>query len=146
MADAGAVQLAQGHFRRAEKRAISIRFCDLQRHAINPMDKVLPLPSGMAESMHALLFQADQLTGQLVFWADTVASLQRLGLGLGIATLSALLIGLVLAHASLVANMTGATPVLLLDEVVAPLDRSRRAALFAELDRQVEDCRPHAEP
>jgi DNA replication and repair protein RecF len=45
----------------------------------------------------------------------------------------ALLIGLVLAHASLVAEMTGITPLLLLDEVVAHLDPSRRAALFDEL-------------
>jgi DNA replication and repair protein RecF len=47
----------------------------------------------------------------------------------------ALLIGLVLAHARLVAEMTGITPLLLLDEVVAHLDPGRRAALFAELDR-----------
>jgi NitT/TauT family transport system permease protein len=71
-------------------------FMAAQRHAANPMDKILPLPGGMAEGMAALLFQPDQLTGQLLFWADTLASLQRLGLGLGIATLSALLIGLVL--------------------------------------------------
>src|SRR5579863_5590083 len=45
----------------------------------------------------------------------------------------ALLIGLVLAHAGLVADMTGITPLLLLDEVVAHLDPARRAALFAEL-------------
>jgi DNA replication and repair protein RecF len=45
----------------------------------------------------------------------------------------ALLIGLVLAHASLVAEMTGITPLLLLDEVVAHLDPARRAALFEEL-------------
>jgi DNA replication and repair protein RecF len=45
----------------------------------------------------------------------------------------ALLIGLVLAHASLVAEMTGITPLLLLDEVVAHLDPSRRTALFDEL-------------
>jgi DNA replication and repair protein RecF len=45
----------------------------------------------------------------------------------------ALLIGLVLAHASLVAEMTGITPLLLLDEVVAHLDPGRRAALFNEL-------------
>jgi DNA replication and repair protein RecF len=45
----------------------------------------------------------------------------------------ALLIGLVLAHATLVAEMTGITPLLLLDEVVAHLDPNRRAALFAEL-------------
>ena len=45
----------------------------------------------------------------------------------------ALLIGLVLAHAGLVAEMTGITPLLLLDEVVAHLDPGRRAALFDEL-------------
>jgi len=45
----------------------------------------------------------------------------------------ALLIGLVLAHASLVAEMTGITPLLLLDEVVAHLDPARRTALFDEL-------------
>lgn len=45
----------------------------------------------------------------------------------------ALLIGLVLAHAGLVAAMTGITPLLLLDEVVAHLDPGRRAALFDEL-------------
>jgi DNA replication and repair protein RecF len=47
----------------------------------------------------------------------------------------ALLIGLVLAHASLVAEMTGITPLLLLDEVVAHLDPSRRVALFDELSK-----------
>ncbi len=52
----------------------------------------------------------------------------------------ALLIGLVLAHARLIADMTGHAPVLLLDEVVAHLDPARRAALheeLAELDSQV---------
>jgi DNA replication and repair protein RecF len=47
----------------------------------------------------------------------------------------ALLIGLVLAHAGLVSEMTGITPLLLLDEVVAHLDPSRRAALFDELSK-----------
>jgi DNA replication and repair protein RecF len=45
----------------------------------------------------------------------------------------ALLIGLVLAHASLIADMSGFAPVLLLDEVVAHLDPSRRYALHGEL-------------
>jgi DNA replication and repair protein RecF len=45
----------------------------------------------------------------------------------------ALLIGLVLAHAGLVAEMTGFAPVLLLDEVIAHLDPSRRAALYHAL-------------
>ena len=47
----------------------------------------------------------------------------------------ALLIGLVLAHAALVRDMTGTAPVILLDEVVAHLDPDRRAALFDALDR-----------
>lgn len=45
----------------------------------------------------------------------------------------ALLIRLVLAHASLIKQMTGFTPLLLLDEVVAHLDPSRRAALYDAL-------------
>ena len=47
----------------------------------------------------------------------------------------ALLIGLVLAHAGLLAEMTGFAPVLLLDEVVAHLDPDRRLALYAALDK-----------
>jgi DNA replication and repair protein RecF len=45
----------------------------------------------------------------------------------------ALLIGLVLAHARLVAAMTGIVPIVLLDEVAAHLDPRRRAALYAVL-------------
>jgi len=66
------------------------------RHADNPNDKILPMPGAMAEAMAALLFQPDQLSGRLLFWADTLSSLERLGMGLGISTLSALLAGLVL--------------------------------------------------
>jgi DNA replication and repair protein RecF len=47
----------------------------------------------------------------------------------------ALLIGLVLAHAALVGDMTGSAPLILLDEVVAHLDPDRRAALFDALER-----------
>jgi DNA replication and repair protein RecF len=45
----------------------------------------------------------------------------------------ALLLGIVLAHAELVGDRTGRPPILLLDEVAAHLDPSRRAALFARL-------------
>jgi DNA replication and repair protein RecF len=45
----------------------------------------------------------------------------------------ALLLGIVLAHADLVAQRTGRAPILLLDEVAAHLDPVRRAALFARL-------------
>jgi len=46
----------------------------------------------------------------------------------------ALLVGLILAHAGLVAGMTGHAPVLLLDEIAAHLDEGRRAALFDRVD------------
>ena len=45
----------------------------------------------------------------------------------------ALLIGLILAHADLVAERSGKRPVLLLDEIAAHLDPLRRAALFERL-------------
>ena len=45
----------------------------------------------------------------------------------------ALLLGLILAHAELVAERRGEPPILLLDEVAAHLDPKRRAALFARL-------------
>jgi DNA replication and repair protein RecF len=47
----------------------------------------------------------------------------------------ALLIGLVLAHAGLLTEMTGFAPLLLLDEVVAHLDPGRRTMLYGELDK-----------
>lgn len=46
----------------------------------------------------------------------------------------ALLVGIVLAHAGLVAGMTGHAPILLLDEISAHLDEGRRAALFDRVD------------
>jgi DNA replication and repair protein RecF len=46
----------------------------------------------------------------------------------------ALLLGIVLAHADLVAEQIQRRPILLLDEVAAHLDPSRRAALFERLE------------
>lgn len=46
----------------------------------------------------------------------------------------ALLVGLVLAHAELVRAVSGASPVILLDEIAAHLDARRRAAMFAEIE------------
>lgn len=45
----------------------------------------------------------------------------------------ALLIGLILAHARLVTDMTGMAPLVLLDEIAAHLDPGRRRALIATL-------------
>jgi len=48
----------------------------------------------------------------------------------------ALLLGIVLAHADLVAERRGQRPIVLLDEVAAHLDPDRRAALFVRLEGQ----------
>lgn len=45
----------------------------------------------------------------------------------------ALLVGMLLAHAALVASETGRAPLLLLDEITAHLDQGRRAALFERI-------------
>jgi NitT/TauT family transport system permease protein len=66
------------------------------RHAVNPADKVLPTPAAMFAAMRTMMADADPLTGKLIFWADTFASLERLGIALAICTLSALLVGMVL--------------------------------------------------
>lgn len=46
----------------------------------------------------------------------------------------ALLVGLILAHARLVAAMSGIAPLVLLDEIAAHLDPRRRSALYEALD------------
>ena len=46
----------------------------------------------------------------------------------------ALLTGLVLAHAKLVGEMAGFSPILLLDEIAAHLDEGRRSALYDMID------------
>jgi NitT/TauT family transport system permease protein len=65
-----------------------------ERRAVNPDDKLLPPVSEMVTSIHRLAFEEDRRSGEIVLWADTAASLRRLALGLGIATLIGLACGL----------------------------------------------------
>ncbi|MGL4636973.1 MAG: DNA replication/repair protein RecF [Beijerinckiaceae bacterium] len=48
----------------------------------------------------------------------------------------ALLVGLILAHAKLVSQMSGIAPLILLDEIAAHLDPARRSALY----KRLADC------
>ena len=75
---------------------VAYLFASAARHAANPSDKILPTPGAMVEAMRSLLVDTDPLSGHLIFWADTLASLERLGMALGICALSALLVGMVL--------------------------------------------------
>ena len=64
------------------------------RLAANPTDKLMPPFSAFADAMAQLAFTENRRTGEYVFWADTAISLQRIFLGLGIATVLCILIGI----------------------------------------------------
>lgn len=65
-----------------------------ERLAENPNDKLLPGLEQMTEAVNRMAFQEDRRTGKYLMWQDTTASLQRLAIGVGIAALLALVVGL----------------------------------------------------
>jgi NitT/TauT family transport system permease protein len=67
-----------------------------ERLAENANDKLLPGLSVLADTINRMAFVADPRTGDFLLWSDTAASLTRLGVGLGISTAIALLLGLVI--------------------------------------------------
>jgi NitT/TauT family transport system permease protein len=60
------------------------------RLADNPDDKLLPSLQQIGGALHAYALEEDSRSGQLLFWADTLASLRRIGTALGISALLAL--------------------------------------------------------
>ncbi|GAA6144625.1 ABC transporter permease [Thalassolituus maritimus] len=60
----------------------------------NPSDKLLPSFDSMIEAVERVAFTADRRTGEYILWQDTLSSLSRLALGLGLATVCALFLGL----------------------------------------------------
>jgi NitT/TauT family transport system permease protein len=66
------------------------------RLAENANDKLMPAFSTLGDTVHQLAFDEDQRTGQVTLWADTWASLGRLGLGLGFSAVLGLTFGIAL--------------------------------------------------
>jgi len=66
------------------------------RLAENPNDKLLPALSTFAATINRLAFLPDPRTGDILLWSDTAASLLRLLSGVGIATATALLLGMLI--------------------------------------------------
>lgn len=60
----------------------------------NPQDKLLPSITQMIDAVDRMAFQEDRRTGEYLLWNDTLSSLKRIGIGVSIATVFALLIGL----------------------------------------------------
>ena len=63
------------------------------RLAVNPDDKLLPSIADMGKAMNTLALQPSKRTGEYLFWEDTLSSLTRLGLGVGISALIGLFFG-----------------------------------------------------
>jgi NitT/TauT family transport system permease protein len=64
------------------------------RLADNPNDKLLPSLTQMVEAVDRMAFTPDRRKGEYLMLQDTLASLQRLLLGVGLAAITALLLGL----------------------------------------------------
>jgi NitT/TauT family transport system permease protein len=60
----------------------------------NPGDKLLPAPSTIAATIHRYAFEEDERSGEILWWTDTWASLERLLTALGISACIGLAVGL----------------------------------------------------
>jgi NitT/TauT family transport system permease protein len=63
------------------------------RLAANPNDKLLPQLETFITAIGLLALNPDPRTGDYLMWVDTIASLERLGIGLAVATAIALVLG-----------------------------------------------------
>ena len=64
------------------------------RHEANPDDKLLPGLASFADAIRRMAIEPDPRTGGVLLWQDTAASLTRLALGLGSATVLGLSLGI----------------------------------------------------
>ncbi|WP_192364530.1 ABC transporter permease [Mesorhizobium mediterraneum] len=74
--------------------AIAYLIASAQRLAVNPSDKLLPSPPQMWSAFLDLATVPDKRSGDLILWVDTYASLLRLFAGVGVATFTALSLGI----------------------------------------------------
>lgn len=66
------------------------------RLAENPADKILPSPMKIVETAQRLMSEPDRRSGRILFWHDTAISLQRLAIGVGLASLTGVIFGLLI--------------------------------------------------
>lgn len=73
--------------------AIAYAVASSTRLAANPNDKLLPHFESFVAAIARLALNPDPRTGDYLMWVDTLASLERLGLGLAVSTALALVLG-----------------------------------------------------
>jgi NitT/TauT family transport system permease protein len=66
------------------------------RLAANPADKLLPAFASFGESIGRMAFEPSKRSGELLLWADTAASLRRIGIGVGVSAALGLVCGIAL--------------------------------------------------
>lgn len=64
------------------------------RLAANPDDKLLPSGTSFVATIRTYAFEEDRRSGEILLWVDTLASLKRVGLALGISGLLGIVFGL----------------------------------------------------
>lgn len=67
----------------------------ITRHDVNPNDKLLPGFVEFTDAIQRMAFVADPHTGDILLWSDTKASLFRIFVGLGLSTIIALIVGMI---------------------------------------------------
>ena len=89
------------------------------RLKLNPDDKLLPSATQMSDAIKEVAFNEDKRTGEYLLWADTVSSLRRLGIGLVVSALIALVAAIAIGSFPLV----GATfsPFITVISMIPPL-------------------------
>ncbi|WP_345986684.1 ABC transporter permease subunit [Sulfurimonas sp. HSL-1656] len=89
------------------------------RLAANPDDKLLPSMSSFAEAIDRMALTPSKRTGEYLFVEDTVSSLERLGLGVLISAVLALLMGIPLGFIPFV--RAGLSPFVAAFSMVPPM-------------------------
>ena len=85
----------------------------------NAADKLLPAFSKMASSMYNMAFEPSKRSGDYLLWADTLASLQRLALGVLIGALIGLVVGV--ANGAIPLIRSGVSPLVTALSLIPPM-------------------------
>lgn len=90
-----------------------------ERLAENPDDKLLPSLPSLGNAIVKMAFTADARTGDYLLWTDTLASMERLLSALAIATIIALVVGVLVGMLPIVRSLLA--PFVAMVSMVPPL-------------------------
>ncbi len=89
------------------------------RLAENPNDKLLPSMESFGQAIERVAFEPSKRTGEYVLWQDTASSLQRLGIGVAISAVIALVFGVL--NGSIPYVRANLSPVLTAISLIPPM-------------------------